>query len=344
MKFRFLIFGAGAIGTYIGGSLSLQGHDVVFLEREGDLDALQSRGPRLFIDNALHQISSPHCISNLDQIQGQQFDLGILALKTYHLDQILPDLKRLRTNLPPMLCFQNGVESEKILAQAIGEELVIPGTVTTAVDREQKGEVTVSRFRGMAMADNHPLSQKILPAFNQAGLNLHLCSHPDNMKWSKLLINLLGNASSAILNMAPDRIFADPALYYLELQQLRETLAVMKLMKIHSINLPGVPVQLLALVIQYLPQGLSQPLLSKVIGGGRGGKMPSFHIDLHSGRGKCEVDQLNGAVVRAGKKVNHPTPVNQLLNRVLQALIQGDQPLDKYANHPEVLLAQVLNN
>ncbi|MGB2963237.1 MAG: 2-dehydropantoate 2-reductase [Anaerolineales bacterium] len=344
MKFRFLIFGAGAIGTYIGGSLSLQGHDVVFLEREGDLDALKSRGLRLVINNTQHHISSPLCINSLNQIQGQQFDLGVLALKTYHLDQILPDLIRLRSNLPAILCLQNGVESEKILAKAIGKELVIPGTVTTAVDREQKGEITVSRLRGMAMAGNHTLSRKILPAFNQAGLNLHLCSHPDNMKWSKLLINLLGNASSAILNMTPDQIFGDPALYNLELQQLRETLAVMKLMKLHPINLPGVPVQLLAFIIRYLPQDFSQPLLSKAIGGGRGGKMPSFHMDLYSGRGKSEVDQLNGAVVRAGKKVNHPTPVNQLLNRVLQALIQGDQPLGKYANHPEVLLAQVPNN
>ena len=29
---RFLIFGAGAIGTYIGGSLSLKGFPIVFLE------------------------------------------------------------------------------------------------------------------------------------------------------------------------------------------------------------------------------------------------------------------------------------------------------------------------
>jgi 2-dehydropantoate 2-reductase len=41
---RFLIFGAGAIGTYIGGSLALAGQDVVFLERAEVAEELSRRG------------------------------------------------------------------------------------------------------------------------------------------------------------------------------------------------------------------------------------------------------------------------------------------------------------
>ena len=32
-KLKILSFGAGAIGTYIGGSLALAGHEVVFVEQ-----------------------------------------------------------------------------------------------------------------------------------------------------------------------------------------------------------------------------------------------------------------------------------------------------------------------
>lgn len=344
MGFRFLIYGAGAIGTYIGGSLSLQGHQVVFLERHQDLKALQSRGLRMFIDGTQYQIPSPVCISSLDEIQEQKFDLVILALKTYHLTDILPDLKRLRKHLPPILCLQNGVESEKILADHIGEYLVIPGTVTSAVERKQKGDITVRRLRGMAAADIHPISREILPIFNQAGLNLKLYARPESLKWSKLLTNLMGNASSAILNLTPAQIYSDPDLFDLELKQLRETLKVMRGMGIQPVNLPGVPIKLLALVVKYLPRQLSRPILIKAIGGGRGGKMPSFHIDLYSGGGKSEVDQLNGSVVRAGSKIGIPTPVNQLFTRVLCSLIQGEEPLEKYANKPEVLLALLAND
>ncbi len=343
MGFRFLIYGAGAIGTYIGGSLSLQGHQVVFLERPQDLNALQSRGLRMNIDGTQYQIPSPVCISNLDEIKEQKFDLVILALKTYHLADILPDLKRLRKYLPPILCLQNGVESEKILADHIGEDLVIPGILTTAVERKQKGDITVRRLRGMAAADIHPISREILPIFNQAGLNLILYARPESLKWSKLLTNLIGNASSAILNLTPAQIYSDPDLFELELKQLREALKVMSRMHIQPVNLPGVPVKLLALVVKYLPRQLSRHILIKAIGGGRGGKMPSFHIDLYSGRGKSEVDQLNGAVVRAGNKIDIPTPVNRLFTRVLCSLIKGEEPLKKYANKPEVLLALLSN-
>lgn len=36
--------------------------------------------------------------------------------------------------------------------------------------------------------------------------------------------------------------------------------------------------------------------------------MPSFHIDLHGGRGRTEVDYINGAVVRYGEHTGVPTP------------------------------------
>jgi 2-dehydropantoate 2-reductase len=69
--------------------------------------------------------------------------------------------------------------------------------------------------------------------------------------------------------------------------------------------------------------------------------MPSFHIDLHSGRGKSEVDYLNGAVVRFGERYGISTPVNRLLNETLLALTEGKLPIDGYAKQPEKLLKEL---
>jgi ketopantoate reductase len=44
---KILCFGAGAIGTYIGGSLALAGSQVVFLERGDKVDQLREKGLRL---------------------------------------------------------------------------------------------------------------------------------------------------------------------------------------------------------------------------------------------------------------------------------------------------------
>jgi 2-dehydropantoate 2-reductase len=40
---KILAFGAGAIGTYIGGSLALAGHQVVFVERPKAVEELRAK-------------------------------------------------------------------------------------------------------------------------------------------------------------------------------------------------------------------------------------------------------------------------------------------------------------
>jgi 2-dehydropantoate 2-reductase len=344
MKYRFLVFGAGAVGTYIGTSLLLQGHQVVFLERKKDRDELIERGLRMEIKDQVITWPSPEVISDLNEIKEMPFDLAIIALKTYHLADLLPDLVQLRESLPPILCLTNGVESEGILREALGNQGVITGTVLSAVDRKQKGDVTVQRLRGVGIAGKNPLISitDLMTEFEAAGLNPRHYARADDMKWSKLILNLLGNASSAILNMTTAEIYSHPDLFHLERDQVLETLAVMDRLGIKAVNLPGVPVRLLAFFFKYIPQVISQPILSKLIGGGRGEKMPSFHIDLHSGKRKCEVGQLNGAVVRSGKKISCPTPVNKLLTDVLITLIDGREPMSRYDHQPEVLLDRLV--
>jgi 2-dehydropantoate 2-reductase len=157
------------------------------------------------------------------------------------------------------------------------------------------------------------------------------------MKWSKMLTNLLANPTSAILDMTAAEVFADPRLYRLEIEQLKECLAVMRAQGIGVVDLPGTPVRALAFATG-LPLWLSKPFLSKAAGAGRGAKMPSFHIDLHAGRGKSEVAYLHGAVVRAGERSGVPTPVNMLLTQTLLDLTAGKVSLDEFAGKPEKLL------
>jgi 2-dehydropantoate 2-reductase len=65
--------------------------------------------------------------------------------------------------------------------------------------------------------------------------------------------------------------------------------------------------------------------------------MPSFHIDLHSGRGQTEVRWLNGAVVRHGEQLGLPTPVNRLLTETLEGLSAGQLSNDDFRHNPEKL-------
>ncbi|HET7144274.1 MAG TPA: ketopantoate reductase C-terminal domain-containing protein, partial [Anaerolineales bacterium] len=145
---------------------------------------------------------------------------------------------------------------------------------------------------------------------------------------------------SAILNMSAAEIFANNKLYKLEIDMLKECLAVMKAQNLDVFDLPGTPVKALAFATR-LPLWLSKPLLSRAAGSGRGAKMPSFHIDLYSGRPQSEVGYLHGAVVREGKARGIPTPVNELLTNTLLALTNKEIPLDQFAGQPQKLLSKL---
>jgi 2-dehydropantoate 2-reductase len=199
--------------------------------------------------------------------------------------------------------------------------------------------VIEEKRRGIGIALDHPLGTKLVQALSDADLNGVGYRHPGSMKWSKLLTNLTGNATSAILDEPVSALFADRRLYEVEMAVLRECLAVMAALGHKPVDLPGTPVRALAFGATRLPRFIAQPALTRALGGGRGDKMPSFHIDLHSGRGQTEVRFLNGAVVRYGEQQGVPTPVNRVLTDTLEALSSKTQSLETYRHNPEALLA-----
>jgi 2-dehydropantoate 2-reductase len=349
-KLKVLTFGAGAIGTYIGGSLALAGHPLVFVEQPKAVEELRRRGMRLDLtldkrrrtkDAYLLDPSAFVIVPSLEEaLRYGPFDLALFALKSFDTSAALEGIKPFADKMPPILCLSNGVSNEPAIAEALGADKVIYGTVTSAVGKRGAGDIVLEKLRGVGIARGHPLSEKLNAAFNKAYLNSRLYDDAASMKWSKMLTNLIANPTSAILNMTAAEIFANKDLYRLEIAMLKECLAVMEAQGLKVVDLPGTPVRALALATK-LPLWLSKPFLSKAAGAGRGGKMPSFHIDLHSGRGKSEVEYLHGEVVRAGEKYNVPTPVNKVLTETLLALTRGEIPLEEFARKPEKLLQKL---
>jgi len=346
-KLNILVFGAGAIGTYFGGSLVLAGHNIIFVEQPKMVEQLHEHGLRLdltiderrktkdaFVIEPRSFVIEPSLESAL---RFGPFDVALFALKSFDTESALEGMKPFADKLPPILCLSNGVENEQAIARVFGPDKVIYGTVTTAIGRRGIGDIVLEKLRGVGIAAGHPLSEKLVTAMNGAFFKCRLYPEPHGMKWSKMLTNLIANPTSAILNMTAAQVFANKKLYKLEIDMLSECLAVMKAQNLEVVDLPGTPVKALAFATQ-LPLWLSKPFLSRAAGSGRGAKMPSFHIDLYSGRGQSEVQYLHGAVVREGKARGIPTPVNELLTHTLLALTNKEIPLEEYANQPEKLL------
>ena len=349
-ELKVLSFGAGAIGTYVGGSLALAGAQLVFVEQPGAAEELRGRGLLLDLSldkrrglppgGALEPGNFAAAASLEEALRYGPFDVALYALKSFDTAAAIEGMRPFAVHLPPVWCLSNGVDNEPALAELLGPERVIAGTVTSAVGRRRAGDIVLEKLRGVGLAGRHALAGRLLAAANAAFLNARPYADAAAMKWSKMLTNLLANPTSAILDLTAAQVFADPRLYRIEVQVLRECLAVMRAQGIPVVDLPGTPVRLLAFATR-LPAGLSRPLVGRAAGSGRGGKMPSFHIDLHAGRGRSEVEYLHGAVARAGEKLGIATPANRVLCQTLMALTRREIPLEEFAGQPGKLAGLV---
>ena len=334
---HILIFGTGAVGGYLGASLALAGEQVTFLCRPALAERLRTQGLQISTAAGSTRLGQPHAIERLQELGSTVPTAVFITVKAYDVPAAAQALHQHLPSIPALVCFTNGIGAEAMLARRFPAQRVIAATLTTAVAVEAPGRLRVTRRRGVGLAGDHPLCPALLEALRRAGLKARHYPDPQRMKWSKLLTNMVANAVSAITGLSPAQLYDHPAFFRLELEALREALRVMAGMGLRPQNLPGVPVGLLG-AATFLPPALIQPLLRRMVAGGRGGKLPSFHYDL--GRGRSEVKWINGAVVEAGQRLGVATPANALISDRMWKLAIGELDPAIYRSDPQRLLRE----
>lgn len=340
---RILIYGAGAVGSYLGAHLALGGHHVTLLGRQRLAGAIQSSGLTLSTDEGSQAIQGIQVATSVEEAleRSGPFDWIAFTMKAYDTVTAIYDLQKHLPEPPPIACFQNGLGNEESLRSAFGNDRIVAGTLTTAVSMSGDAVVVEKRRRGLAIASDVPAAQAVEQAFRDASLRLALIHSSDSLKWSKLLLNILGNATSAILDMPPGEVFRNSAVVEIEVSALKEVLAIMDLKKIRVVNLPGSPAKLLAMGVKWIPALLLQPILRRQIAGGRGEKLPSLLATLRSGRRETEAAWLNGGIAQAASSIQRLTPVNHALALIVSDIASGRLPWDMYRGKPEALIRAV---
>ena len=337
---RILIIGAGAIGCFVGGKLASAGHGVTLVGRARTTAAVRARGLELHAANsAVQTIRSVSAAASVREAFPASYDLAVLAVKSYDTATALDELAPVGSMLPPaFLSLQNGVGNEEEIATRFGAQRALAGTITAPVEVREPGVVQVTKpgfaiglaeYREEseeARSNSHSsLLTYLSSQFTAAGLPTKVYEDAQAMKWSKLLMNMIGNATSAILSEPPGVTFADPRIANLEIDALREALRVMAAANIPPLNVEKYPLGRLAPLLRFGPRALLRPALHRIVGGARGGKMPSLFLDLEAGKSGSEVGWYNGAVVRQGGEVGIKTPVNRLLTETVQQLAAEPQ-------------------
>jgi 2-dehydropantoate 2-reductase len=337
---RILFFGAGAVGSFLGARLAQAGSEVTLVGRSPHVETVAREGVRIRVAGKATSQPVQAARPSVAQLPGP-FDYILLTVKSYDTAAALEEINPLLHPGTILGSFQNGVGNEEGIAAALPDQALLAGSLTLPVSLEEPGGVLQhSRRGGVALA---PVSPEVNVAplvrrLGEAGFPAKRYSDFRSMKWSKLLLNIMVNAQSAILDLPPGQVVSDPELFRYERLAFREAVTVMDRMHVAVVPLPGYPVPWMRRIMA-LPAAFAQIILEPRLSGGRGGKMPSLWWDLKRGKGNTEARYLNGAVVDIGARRDVPTPVNKVLWAILEQISAAPSEWERYRRQPERLKA-----
>ncbi len=334
-----LIIGAGAIGQWLSADLTLSGTRVTLLVRPRQLEDLNKRG----IPLQDGRVARPELVAEAEHLDGRHFDWVLLTVKTFQVRQALEQLRASSVAFELLVTIQNGLTSEVEACRVFPEKTLVAATTTRPVAWSETGQLLPSERGGVGFAsmNGQPLPNSVSEPFKAAGIPVLVSQDPLALKWSKLTLNMVCNATCAILDRTPEKVIHDPELFQLEHQAVREALRVKNQLGLHLMNLPDYPVRMFNLVAWNLPSWILRPLVADRILGGRAGKPPSFLLDLRAARSDSEVRALNGAIADQAERMGLPAPVNRALTDILVELVERPSEWEAFRDRPQVLLAEI---
>ena len=331
---RFVIHGAGALGSLVGGRLAASGAKVVLVGRDPHIAAIKERGLEVRSPEGRQIISNLSAYTSLDSIipsESSTKDILILAVKSAATPLAVQELRERFGEATPLFCLQNGIRNEELAARRF---LHVYGIMAGLVVRMIEPGVVAQIFYNDLALGGYPLGceetgRQVADALRQSGFNVTTHDSIMAVKWSKLVLNL-NNATLAIIDCHLQLAMVTPAVAHFMAEVVDEALRVLEAAGIPVIE-PANPYNLTAYVEQ-LRQISRGPNGSAAIDAARNLPVdqrayPSTWTDLQEERGDTEAGFLNGEIILLGEKFGVPTPYNStLLNVVEQMAVERARP------------------
>ena len=302
---KIAIMGTGGQGGFFGSLLQNGGHDVTFLARGRNLEAIQRNGLKL-----KSKTFGDHTITVKSTDKPEEIgivDLVLFSVKTYDLEEAAKQIKPIIGEYTIVLTIQNGVEAPSQVGEIIGAKHIIAGVSRINSHLISPGVVHHVGGKDLTFGESSgALSPRVInleKVFKDIGLDAVASNNIKFGLWRKLT-SLSGLHGVVCLTRSSIGIVHK---YY-------ETWDLMR-----RVMLETASVALAEGVV--ITREMLESTLDSI------SKMPpevkpSMMVDLEAGR-RIELETFNGAVIRFAEKHRIPTPYNYAVYAALKPYEHG---------------------
>jgi 2-dehydropantoate 2-reductase len=319
---KFLIAGAGAIGTYIGARMAQAGFDVTLFARGPHLRAMQERGVQVKSVTGDFE-ARPKVAGSLVEVG--PVDVVFLAVKAHSLPQLAPQLHPVLGPDTVIVSTQNGVpwwffegfgggtwkgtRLERVdpggrISAAIEARRVVGSIVYFSTEIAAPGVVQHTEGNRISLGEPNgersDRCRQIAQALVASGLRCPITRHIRNEIWVKILGNVAFNPISALTGATLVQMARDPEVSVLIRNIMREAESVATRLGME------------------LPVSIEQ----RIAGAEKVGEHKTSMLqDLEAGR-PLELEAVVGAVVELGERLNVPMPHTRAVYACTKLLAQ----------------------
>ena len=300
---RICILGAGALGSALGGTLAEAGQEVTLVNRNrGHVDAIRERGLVLRGDGHDRIV---HLAAATDTAGMAPVDLVLVLVKSPDTEAAVSAARSIVGPDTLVISLQNGVGQEELLTSILGRRHVLAGRTYTGGVMLGPGHVLCGvagkeTIIGEMDGAVTPRAAALAQALTEAGLDTRVSAEIRAVIWDKLLVNVATGALAAVTGLTYGQLYQLPEIEETAVAAVAEAMAVAQACGIRlATSDPRAPWRKAS---SGLPPEFKTSMLQS----------------LENGR-RTEIDVINGAVVREGRRMGVPTPVNA----TLVALVKG---------------------
>jgi len=301
---RFAVVGAGPVGSVVAAFLARGGYEVTLCDVIPALlePALE---PGILIEGADNlQSKVARTTTSVDDLADDPPDVVFVTVKATALPLIASALEGVVGEGRYVISWQNGIDTEQVLAEHLGAANVLRGVVNFGCVPVKPGQVRLAfHHRPHYLQELDPQTAEVAEIISnlltECGLDTQHTSTITDMVWRKSVLNACMNPLCAVTGMTMVEIIQDPITFNLVDALIKEGIAVAR------INEFSLGSNYYPFAINYIKNA--------------GNHKPSMLQDIEAGR-RTEIDYINGKIVEYGVQAGVPTPYNTMIRGLVKAL------------------------